>query len=54
MFPGAGSIATNVELPGVRRVLLPRTRYHLYYQASKDLVEVLALWHSSRGGAPAG
>lgn len=50
--PGVGSIATNVEMPGVRRVLLPRTRYHLYYRPLSDAVEVMGLWHASRGEPP--
>jgi plasmid stabilization system protein ParE len=36
----------------VRRVLLHRTRYHLYYTAGGELVQVLALWHARRGRDP--
>lgn len=50
--PSTGAVAENIELPGVRRVLLRRTRYHLYYKASRDLIEILALWHARRGQAP--
>jgi plasmid stabilization system protein ParE len=48
--PGAGSIAGNVKLPGVRRVLLSRVQYYLYYHVKgrPRVVEVVALWHTSR------
>jgi hypothetical protein len=38
------------KLPGLRRVLLVRTRYHLYF-APDDVTAVLnviALWHAER------
>jgi plasmid stabilization system protein ParE len=38
----------------VRRVLMPRTRYHLYYrQLATREIEVVAVWHTSRGRGPA-
>jgi plasmid stabilization system protein ParE len=52
-YPEAAPIARTPELPGVRRVLLPRTRFYLYYRVtSQGTVEVLALWHTSRGESP--
>jgi plasmid stabilization system protein ParE len=38
----------------VRRLLLRRCRYHVYfsYDAASDLVRVRAVWHSSRGRPP--
>jgi plasmid stabilization system protein ParE len=38
----------------VRRVLLARIRYHLYYRVveHRETVQVLALWHTSRGSPP--
>lgn len=52
--PGFGIAAMNVQLSGVRRLSLGRVRYHLYYSVSEDgsAVEVLSLWHSSRGSGP--
>jgi plasmid stabilization system protein ParE len=52
--PGVGARARNLSLVGVRRLLLARIRYHLYYRVATDpdRIEVLAFWHSSRGGAP--
>jgi hypothetical protein len=48
--PNIGAIATNVRLPGTRRVHLSKVRYHLYYRVLREpkAVEVLALWHTSR------
>ena len=39
----------------VRRVLLPRSRYHVYYsiEREEDLVKVRAVWHAARGRGPA-
>ena len=52
--PSVGARATNAKLPGVRRMYLSRIRYHLYYRvrSAPEAVEVLALWHSSRGSDP--
>ena len=44
--------ARDVELSRVRRLHLSRIRYYLYYHLTEDAVEVLALWHSSRGEPP--
>ena len=54
VHPGIGARATNVRLAGVRRIHLSRVRYHLYYRVTDEsgAVEVLALWHASRGSAP--
>ena len=47
--PGLGSPCTNVGSPGVRRLLLGRLRYFLYYRMKDDTLEILAFWHASRG-----
>ena len=49
--PGIGSRARNAKKEGVRRLLLSRTGYHLYYQVNAEAgrIEILALWHSRRG-----
>jgi plasmid stabilization system protein ParE len=54
VHPGIGARATNVRLAGVRRILLARVRYHLYYRVAdaSEAIEVLALWHASRGSPP--
>ena len=50
--PGIGAPALNVRAEGVRRVHLARVHYHLYFRVRGGQVEVLALWHTSRGTGP--
>ena len=52
--PRIGGRARKVKLEGVRRIHMPRIRYHLYYHVTgtPEFVEVVALWHSSRGSGP--
>ena len=52
--PGVGAKARNTKLAGVRRIHLARVHYYLYYRLtdSPPEVEVLALWHASRGSKP--
>ena len=52
--PLIGPPATNEPLAGVRRLHLGRIRYYLYYRVKEDpqRVEILALWHTSRGKGP--
>ncbi|HWM93010.1 MAG TPA: type II toxin-antitoxin system RelE/ParE family toxin [Thermoanaerobaculia bacterium] len=51
--PDIGPKALDVALAGVRRLHLLRIHYYLYYRVTDDqAVEVLALWHTSRGELP--
>ena len=52
--PRIGGRATNVKLAEVRRVHLRRIKYFIYYHVTGDpeFLEVVALWHSSRGSGP--
>jgi toxin ParE1/3/4 len=51
--PTLGSPAESEdELPGVRRALMQRTRYYVYYRVQGETLEVLAVWHSARGAGP--
>jgi plasmid stabilization system protein ParE len=50
--PGIGVPARRTKSKGVRRLTLSRVRYFLYYRVSKGTLEVLALWHTSRGREP--
>ena len=50
--PGIGAPVLNVRAEGVRRLHLARVHYYLYYRVRRGQVEVLALWHTSRGTAP--
>lgn len=50
-------IGARYEAPGfreMRRVLLMRTRYHVYYTVDEAarLVRIHAIWHLARGGGP--
>ena len=36
----------------VRRFLLPKSRYHVFYSVEGDLVNVRAVWHALRGNGP--
>jgi len=37
----------------VRRVLLPRTRHHVYYAVEHDAIVVLSVWGALQGRDPA-
>ena len=52
--PEIGAWARNISLPGVRRLHLARIRYDLYYRVVDEpqRLEVVALWHASRGNVP--
>ena len=50
--PSIGAQAIDTEFSGVRRLLLYRISYHLYYRVERDFVEVLAFWHTSLGQGP--
>lgn len=52
LMPTLGSAAKGERAPGVRRVLLRGTRYHVYYRVRDDVLEVLAVWHAARGVGP--
>ncbi len=50
-------VGARYDVPGFRempRVLMSRTRYHVYYTVDDDsrLVRVHAVWHTSRGHLP--
>lgn len=47
--PGIGVPVTNTRTPGVRRLHLARICYFLYYRVRGGEVEVLCIWHTSRG-----
>ncbi len=50
--PHVGRARARIAVPGVRRVLLRSTRYHVYYSATDTEVTVLAVWSSVRGHGP--
>jgi plasmid stabilization system protein ParE len=50
----AGTPYHSRSVHGVRRVLCPRTRYHVYYVIDEDLeaAVILAVWGGMRGRGP--
>jgi plasmid stabilization system protein ParE len=50
--PAIAPLAPDAPAPEIRRFHLARIHYHLYYQVVGDTVEVLAVWHMSRGQGP--
>lgn len=49
-FPLAG--VTYDRYPGVRRLLLRRSGYHLYTSVRGDVVRVVAVWSATSSGRP--
>lgn len=50
--PNIGRLYRLSPVPGTRRVLLAKCRYHVYYVPRVDDVRVLAVWHARRGVGP--
>jgi plasmid stabilization system protein ParE len=50
--PGIGAKYEGARTPGVRRLFLGRIGYFVYYKVNGETLEVLALWHASRGEQP--
>ena len=51
--PGIGVPCLGAKIKGVRRLLVSRIGYFIYYRVTPDTLEVLAVWHVSRGKLPA-
>jgi len=52
--PGTGASPRRSRVRGVRRVVLPRVRYYLYYRVSGRFLQVLSFRHMSRSRQPYG
>jgi plasmid stabilization system protein ParE len=50
--PGIGAKSSTLKYPDIRRLLLARIRYHIYYRVRPGKVVILAFWHSSRASRP--
>lgn len=52
--PAAGPLHEIRPGDGVRRVLLPQTRFHAYYRfdGHDDVVVIVAIWSTQRGRTP--
>lgn len=53
-YPEAGAVAEDVELAGVRRVVLVDTQHYVYYRVNRAAkrIEVLAVWSTKFGEPP--
>ncbi|MEM9454389.1 MAG: type II toxin-antitoxin system RelE/ParE family toxin [Myxococcota bacterium] len=54
-LPESGPPYPNARVPGVRRLLLRKCQYHIYYvydAQESGLVVVLAIWSARRGRGP--
>ncbi|HKR65074.1 MAG TPA: type II toxin-antitoxin system RelE/ParE family toxin [Thermoanaerobaculia bacterium] len=53
-YPDAGAPAEDVDLAGVRRIILAGTQHFVYYRVNPaaQLVEILAMWSTRRGEPP--
>ena len=51
--PGFGTAYEGARTKGVRRLLVGRIRYFIYYRITPEALEVLAVWNVSRGKQPA-
>ena len=50
--PGMGARYEGARAKDVRRLLVGRIHYFIYYRVTQDSLDVLAVWHSSRGQQP--
>jgi len=51
--PGAGSEVKEASAPGARRFHVDRIHYWVYYRVRGQRLEVVSVWHSSRGAGSA-
>lgn len=52
LMPSLGAPARSERARRVRRLLLRATRCHVYYRVRDETLEVLAVWHATRGTGP--
>jgi len=52
--PASSAAYEHPDAPVMRRLLLPRTRYHVYFVVDEPgrVVRIHAGWHASRGSGP--
>jgi plasmid stabilization system protein ParE len=53
-MPDAGAFVKGARFPNLQRVLLAKTRRHLYYfhDLARDQIRIVALWHAESGFTP--
>lgn len=49
---GIGVPERRGRIPGLRGLKLSQIDYYILYRATGGVLEVLAFWHTSRGGQP--
>lgn len=50
--PELGANVAEASSPGVKRFHVDRIRYWIYYRVRRNRLEVVSVWHSSRGQGP--
>lgn len=50
--PTVFAILEEPRLGGLRRLLLAKSRYHVYWTVHEDAIEIIAVWHTSRTEDP--
>jgi plasmid stabilization system protein ParE len=52
--PMAVAVYRETKGRAIRRLLMPRTSYHVFFEVNErqEKVHVLAVWHAARGRAP--
>ena len=50
--PGIGVAYEGARTKGLRRLLVGRIRYFIYYRVTLEALEVLTVWHENRGKQP--
>jgi plasmid stabilization system protein ParE len=50
--PGIGNVYEGARTKGVRRLLVGRIQYFIYYCVTPETLDVLTVWHVSRGKQP--
>lgn len=52
LAPTVFAVIDEPRFPGLRRLLLSRCRYYVYWTTTEETIEVIAVWHTSRGKSP--
>ena len=50
--PGIGTKVLTARTDTIRRLYVARIRYFVYYRVRGQYLEVVVLWHASRGQTP--
>ena len=50
--PSLGGQVPTATSPGIRRFHVDRIHYWVYYRVRENRLEVVSVWHSSRGAGP--